>query len=427
MGLTPSAMNDRRVSGTSDCKRIVIVTITDLPEGGGHTARLRTLASALNSLGHQVEIWNEHGLTSAATENVSVSGEVAGVPFRYVLGRTERGHGFGATRMKFQAVRAIAAELRRRKTYAPVDLVVFNNLSFYDTFPLTRLARGLGARTIQCYEDERLELLPDPHGNITFARRLFGLNSWLADRYCSPMADAIFVISTYLQRKYERLSRQPQKVHLIPTIVDCEGWQLPPEEKPNPPRLFYAGYLAPQDDLDVLAQALSGLKREGFESRLAVAGCSRGQKRLEQFLADCRGLGIEENVEVLGFLRQEKLKEQIARSHLLVNLRQRSTWSISGQSTKLSEYLASGRAVLTTDIGDNARYVEHERSAFVVSPEVSPDQLARLLERVLADPELRMRVGAGGRQVAEAHFSVPVIRERLRAILAVLFNEPVSI
>lgn len=416
------AMNDRLVSG----KRIVVVTIADLPEGGGRTGRLRTLASALHSLGHQVEIWNEHSLTAAPSGNACVSGEVAGVPFRYVLGRIERGHGFGATRMKFQAVRAIAAELRRRQTNDPADLVVFNNLSFYDTFPLTRLARRLGAQTIQCYEDERLELLPDPDGNITFARRLFGLNSWLADRYCSRLADAIFVISTYLQRKYERLSRQPRKIHLIPTIVDCEAWRLPPEEQPNPTQLFYAGYLAPQDNLDVLAQALSELKRRDFEFRLAIAGCERGEKRLDQFLAQCRSLGIEQNVEVLGFLKHEKLKEQIARSHLLVNLRRRSTWSVSGQSTKLSEYLASGRAVLTTDLGDNARYVEHERSAFVVPPEVSSGDLACLLKRAFTDPELRIRVGAGGRRVAETHFDTPVVRERLRKILAALFDEPAS-
>lgn len=419
-------MNDRRVSEKTNRKRIVVVTIADLPEGSGRTGRLRTFVSALDSLGHQVEIWNEHGLTTASSEYVSVSGELAGAPFHYVLGRTERGHGFGATRMKLRAVRAIAAELRGQRTGVPVDLVVFNNLSFYDTFPLTRLARSLGVRTIQCYEDERLELLPDPNGDLSFPRRLFGLNAWLADRYCSRRADAIFVISSYLQRKYARLSRQPQKVHLIPTIVDCEAWRLPPEDNPSPARLFYAGKLGSQDDLNVLAQALAELKQQGLDFRLAVAGCHLGEKPLDRFLAQCRSLGIGENVELLGFLPHEKIKGYIARSHLLVNLRRRSTWSVSGQSTKLSEYLASGRAVLTTDLGDNARYVENERSAFVVSPDVSPDELARLLKRVLADRELRIRVGAGGRRVAETHFDVAVIRERLRSILAALFDEPVS-
>jgi len=411
-------------SKVQERKRIVVVTVADLPEGGGRTSRLRTLVSTIKSLGHQVEILNEHSLTAAPLENVSVSGELGGVPFRYALGRTERGHGFGAIRTKLQAVRAIASELRSRKTSAPVNLILFNNLSFYDVYPLTRLARRLGTRTVQCYEDERLELLPDPDGNWGLARRVFGLNSWLADRVCSGMADAILVISAYLQEKYARLSRQPQKVHLIPTIVDCQAWRLPPEDKPHPARLFYAGQLPPQDDLSVLAQALSGLKRRGFDFRLALAGSSRGEKRLDRLLEECRSLGIEENVEVLGFLKHDKIKEYIARCHLLVNLRRRSTWSTSGQSTKLSEYLASGRAVLTTDLGDNARYLEHERSAFIVSPEISPDELARLLERVLTDQELRVRVGAAGRRAAETHFDVPVIRERLRNILVDLFNEP---
>src|SRR5215467_6199536 len=37
---------------------IVIVTVADLPEGTGHTARLRTLTDALTSLGHHVVILN---------------------------------------------------------------------------------------------------------------------------------------------------------------------------------------------------------------------------------------------------------------------------------------------------------------------------------------------------------------------------------
>ncbi|HEY5298476.1 MAG TPA: glycosyltransferase family 4 protein [Verrucomicrobiae bacterium] len=419
-------MNDRRAPEKMKCQRIIVVTVADLPEGGGRTSRLRTLVSTLASLGHQVEIWNEHNLSAAAPpENVSVSGELSGVPFHYVLGTTDRGCGFGATRTKFRAVRTIAAKLRREQRGVPVDLVIFNNLSFYDTFPLTRLARRLGARTIQCYEDERLELLPDPNGDISFARRLFGLNSWLADRYCSRMADAIFVISGYLQRKYERLSG-PAKVHLIPTIVDCAAWRLPPEDEPNPARLFYAGTLGPQDDLDVLAKALSNLKQQGLEFRLAMAGCGPGKKSFDLFFAKCRSLGIAENVEVLGFLKHGKIKEHMGRSHLLVNLRRRSIWSDSGQSTKLSEYLATGRAVLTTDLGDNARYVENESSAFVVSPDISPDELARLLKRVLTDQQLRIQVGAAGRRAAETHFDIPIIRERLRSILTDLFNEPVS-
>ncbi|HZL12830.1 MAG TPA: hypothetical protein VFC85_01685, partial [Verrucomicrobiae bacterium] len=114
-------MNDRRAPEKMKCQRIIVVTVADLPEGGGRTSRLRTLVSTLASLGHQVEIWNEHSLSAAAPpENVSVSGELSGVPFHYVLGTTDRGCGFGATRMKFRAVRTIAAKLRREQGGVPV-------------------------------------------------------------------------------------------------------------------------------------------------------------------------------------------------------------------------------------------------------------------------------------------------------------------
>jgi hypothetical protein len=84
----------------------IFVTIADLPEGGGRTSRLRTLVSTFVSLGHEVEIWNEHGLSTGDPSGfldlkgkVRVSGELGGAPFRYVLGQTERVHG-SAIRMK---------------------------------------------------------------------------------------------------------------------------------------------------------------------------------------------------------------------------------------------------------------------------------------------------------------------------------------
>lgn len=56
-------------------------------------------------------------MTTASPENVSVSGELAGAPFHYVLERTERGHGFGAIRSWLKrwgskGCRAIAAVIR---------------------------------------------------------------------------------------------------------------------------------------------------------------------------------------------------------------------------------------------------------------------------------------------------------------------------
>jgi glycosyltransferase involved in cell wall biosynthesis len=101
-----------------------------------------------------------------------------------------------------------------------------------------------------------------------------------------------------------------------------------------------------------------------------------------------------------------------------VNLRNNSIWSRSGLSTKLSEYLAAGRAVLTTDVGDNARYVEDGKSALVVSPDEPHEKVAAVLRQAIEHADWRRELGQGARQVALSHFDLPVVQQLMAKALA---------
>src|SRR5882724_11162694 len=76
---------------------ISVVTVANLPQGMGRTARLRTLAAALVGMGHRVEIWNQHSLETAGMQQVS--GDLCGARYEYVLGTIERERGFRAIKL----------------------------------------------------------------------------------------------------------------------------------------------------------------------------------------------------------------------------------------------------------------------------------------------------------------------------------------
>ena len=395
---------------------IAFVTVADLPEGGGRTGRLRTLAGALVGMGHRVVIWNEHGMNLAGVQHVS--GELGGTHFEYVLGTTQRAHGFRAVGLKLRAVRRILDRMRAAARVGQLDLILLNNLALYDTYPITRLARRLGLPTIQCYEDERHEVVnPEKFG---LAQRVFGWNAWAADHWCSGLADQIWVISSYLREKYARLSRHPDRVRVIPTIVDCDAWALPPEPLRQTPVIFYSGGFGEQDDFEKLALALADLKRRNVGFCMRFLGAKPevpGVRRLQSLV---RHLGLEDCTKIKGFYPAHIVKEEVGNANILVNLRTNSIWSRSGLSTKLSEYLAAGRAVLTTSVGDNARYVEDGKSALVVSPDDGPEKVAAVLKQAIENAELRRRLGEGGRQAALRHFDVPVIQQMIAESLSAL-------
>ncbi len=369
-------------------------------------------------MGHRVQIWNQHGLEGSGAEQIA--GEMGGVRFEYVLGTTARQRGFRAIGLKFRAVKKILQEVSRATQAGNLDWIFFNNLAFYDTYPVTRLARKLGIPTIQCYEDERHEVL-DPR-RLGLARRVFGWNSWLADRWCSPMADQIWVISSYLQEKYARLSGHAERVRIVPTIIDCAAWKLPSEPDTAAPVILYSGGFGDQDDMEKLMHALACLKQQNVKFQMRLLGARPELQRVKQLQFMVKELGLEQKVEFKGFCLSAAVKEEVGKANILVNLRNDSVWSRSGLSTKLSEYLAAGRTVLTSDVGDNARYVENEKSALVVSADDPAEKVAAVLRRAIEHPEWRRQLSEGARQVALNHFDLPVVQKIMAAALAEKIN-----
>jgi glycosyltransferase involved in cell wall biosynthesis len=287
---------------------------------------------------------------------------------------------------------------------------------------VTRLAKSLSIPTIQLYEDERRELV----GKVGPAQRIFGLNSWMADKWCSPMADQIWVISSYLQGKYARLCGHPERVRIIPTIIDCSAWPCIPEASRPAPVIVYCGSFAEQDDLEKLMVALGLLSQKNVSFHMRFIGGSTECVETQKLKRLSHQLGIQRSVEFVGFSPAETVKSEVMNANILVNLRGNSIWSRSGLSTKLSEYLAAGRTVLTTDIGDNRLYVQNDESALIASPDAPAEEIAKLLKRAIQDPQLRSRLGSGARNAALRHFDLPVVQSQIFEALGYLRIKPAS-
>jgi glycosyltransferase involved in cell wall biosynthesis len=74
---------------------------------------------------------------------------------------------------------------------------------------------------------------------------------------------------------------------------------------------------------------------------------------------------------------------------------------------KLGEYLASGKPVITSRVGDLTDFLADGVNAFLATPGDERDFADRMLA-ILGDPQMAARVGAAGRQVCEQHFDYRV-------------------
>jgi glycosyltransferase involved in cell wall biosynthesis len=404
--------------------RIVLVTVADLPEGGGRTSRLKSMVQALTLNGHSVLVLNEHALGSCPTSIQQTTGMIGGARYEYVLGKVKHSYGFSAAVDKLKAVAAIGKRIK--KLPVEPDILWFNCLSFYDMYPLTRLAQRKRIATIQSYEDERLEIVS--RERLGAAPRLFGINSRLSDRWCPQMADAIVTISHYLTDKYSNLSGRREKVHLVPTIIDCDIWNCGPEPLESVPTILYTGVLSEQDEIENVLTALSMLRNQGQRFRFVMlgGGSARAAEREERIKVQIASLNLTDVVESRGFVPLDQVRAEIQKANVLINIRRESIWSRSGLSTKLSEYLASGRLVLGSNVGEAAKYVKHGESALLVSQECSVEEIATMLGIALSSPDLRGRIGKAGRDVALQHFDLPVAQAKLRHVLTNAIQHPVN-
>src|SRR5262249_7799527 len=92
-----------------------------------------------------------------------------------------------------------------------------------------------------------------------------------------------------------------------------------------------------------------------------------------------------------------------------------------GGPTVLLEAMAMALPTISTRVGMGSEVVNDGWNGFVV-PAGDSDALARVLTNLLADEELRQRVGLRARQKAEASFSIDRMAERY----ADLFEEVVT-
>jgi glycosyltransferase involved in cell wall biosynthesis len=407
--LTPAARSPIR-------RRVVFVSMADLPEGGGNTTRLKMMAAAVAESGHEVTILNEHALGVAPQSSLCARGKMGAVEFRYVLGTVERGYGFRSIATKLRAVRALSREISCLHAARNIDVLWINNLSFYDTYPLTKLAQRLGIRTVQSYEDERWEVVT-PGRSI--GTKIFGLNSALADRYCPAMADAVVVISPYLKRKYAELRHNSERVFLIPTVVECDAWYSGPEPANDVPVLLYTGVFAAHDELENLLRAFVILRQQGHKFRVVMLGAAPDSQksRMSEVKGMIERLGLAELVEMKGFVALDEVKRQVSRANVLLNIRRDSLWSRSGLSTKQGEYLSSGRLVVCTELGESSSYLTDGETAILVPCTTTASDIATAIARALASPVLRRKIGMAGRELAKRAFDISVVKDQLDNIL----------
>jgi glycosyltransferase involved in cell wall biosynthesis len=220
--------------------------------------------------------------------------------------------------------------------------------------------------------------------------------------------EADFVITTgeSVRRSLTESGLVPSERSMsIPTGVDLDRFRPRPEERAKTlrslgldgggPVLGVVAYLRPDKGHAVLLSSMPKILEKHPLCSLVVVGDGPERVRLEALVAR---LGIETSVRFVG------LREDVP--SLLCALDAFCLPSVKNEGVPQSVLQASavGLPVVSTAVGGIPEAVLDQVTGFVVPP-ADPDLLAHALSTLIADPQLRRRLGEAGRRHITASFS----------------------
>jgi phosphatidyl-myo-inositol alpha-mannosyltransferase len=223
-----------------------------------------------------------------------------------------------------------------------------------------------------------------------FAQALFGFLAERIDVRIAVSEPARRTAEAYVGGEYE----------VIPNGVDVPEYVEPAGRGD---RLVFLGRHDSRKGLPVLLRAWPRLRRRGLRLRLI------GADPLAVRLLLTRLRVPDDGIDVLGYLDDERLTEELSGAKLLV------APSLGNESfgMVITRALACATPVVASDIPGYRGVVTPE--AGLLTPPGDVEALAEAVGRVLSDEPARVEMGRAARELAETTYAWPLLAERLAA------------
>ena len=221
---------------------------------------------------------------------------------------------------------------------------------------------------------------------------------------------------------YYNFDNHPPLLHL-PMTVDFERFtenQAPPDGFDSPYVSFVGVMNNAKDGVDILIKAFAKIASTYPELKLYLVG--PWNYDTPAHLSLIKELALEERVFWKGEYPRDRIPSILKNAKLLVLPRPDSKQARGGFPTKLGEYLATGKPVCATTVGELPLYLKNNESVFFAEPG-SIDSFAETMNRALQNYKEAQKVGEKGREVAIKSFNKNIQGEILYNFFKQLTHE----
>ncbi|HBN07912.1 MAG TPA: hypothetical protein DD435_04430, partial [Cyanobacteria bacterium UBA8530] len=219
----------------------------------------------------------------------------------------------------------------------------------------------------------------------------------------------------YLNRRTARLSHRI--VAHGQALKDALSQKLPPERieviphgdygffkrfakgEPSEETILFFGRFIPYKGIDVLCKAERLLRKRLDSYEICIAG--EGEVSFDSWIDP------ESRIRVINrFLPDEEVAQLFQQARMVV-----LPYLEASQSGVLAIAFAFGKPSIVSEVGGLPEAVDFGKAGLII-PANDPEALADAIERLWRQPELRKRIGEGGRDLVEKTIGWPLIAER---------------
>ena len=213
-------------------------------------------------------------------------------------------------------------------------------------------------------------------------------------------ADAIIAVSEGVKSYCVEGGARPERVHVVPNAVDTKAFspETPPAAVPGRgagPVIGFVGGLKPWHGLQELLAAFRNISVQHPDARLLIVGDGPMRGWIEGFAA---GTDLAERIHITGWVAHADLPSLITAIDIATAPYPKLD-SFYFSPLKLFEYMAAGRSIVASRIGQIDTIVEDGANGLLVAPG-DVDELTNALDRLLHDSGLRAAIGESARNTA---------------------------
>lgn len=252
------------------------------------------------------------------------------------------------------------------------------------------------------------------------------LSAWL-EGYACRRASRVVCISEILKGYLLRYGGPANKYQVIPNGADPDAFR---PQAPEPALqqhldlrgrtvLGFVGTFQFFADIREFVALVAAICRRHPEAALLWVGQGAGGAALQQALAEA---GLLSACRFAGAIPHDQIPRYLSLMDV-VWAPYRGDYLFYGSSMKMLEYMAAGKAVVATALGQIRELVHDGCNGMLYEPDDWPG-LGAKLEALLTDPDLRQRLGAQARQTILQGWTWQHQAQRLAQVLAAVIAAP---